>query len=477
MSVLSLVHLIPQQARTLNRTQSHIRLYETHHRGEYFVSDYSLKQLELQKVPHKVLRRWHRKNLPVEVVYPARSFLFDPPDADALQEAMAVAMSKRKGNRKIQLQYLGRRRDENSDTFTLDRPGGKRNYQWRIPAKPEKIEDIREQFPKIARRIKGKNTKVILSFGSGGVRLFAHPSLMKFIDILGLRDHIDEIWGSSGGAIAGLPYSLGVEPIVIEQEGYNLFNERYSIRLSPSKFQVIKNILSEAFLPASDAMLQGFMDCQNHLKELLQKHLKVTKRKIPFFAVAYNLKQRRNEVLTPEDIDTSIYLTPTSRTDALDAVIASSSIPILYVPKKILRGNTEQVYIDGGTTEEVPLISPYRKWVRDRKTGREKRKKMLLISVNLFPEVGSATMFSHWIFKRIPALKILHLSATYADLVRQARIDEQKGTLFRDPNVTQWELSLPPTGGGVVDTKVIPKIIETAQTSFYDQLKKIEEDL
>jgi predicted acylesterase/phospholipase RssA len=474
---VSLVHLVPQTARALNRPQSQIRLYPATHRGEYYVSPYSLKQLSQHKVPHRAIKHFTRQGLPVDVVYPARSFLFDAPEEDALQEAMAFAMSKRHGRRRVQLQYLGRRRDENSEAFTIDRPGGKRNYQWRIPSHPEKIEDIRDQFPKIVRAIKDKNTKVILSFGSGGVRLFAHPSLMKFIDILGLRDDIDEIWGSSGGAIAGLPYSLGTDPLVIEQEGYNLFNERYSIRLSPSKLQVIKNMITEAFLPASDSMLKGFIDCQNHLKELLQKHLKVTKRRIPFFCVAYNLRQKRNEVLTPEAIDSSQYLTPIYQTDALDAVIASSSIPILYVPKKILRGDMENAYIDGGTTEEVPLISPYRKWVRDRKHRKEKRKRLLIISVNLFPEVGSSTMFSHWVFKRIPALKILHLSATYADLVRQARIDEQKGTLTRDPHVTQWELALPATGGGVVNTKFIPTIIETAQKSFYDQLKKIEDSL
>jgi predicted acylesterase/phospholipase RssA len=476
-NVVSLVHLVPEQARSLNRPQSQIRLYETAHRGEYYASPHSLKQLGIKKIPHRVVRHYTRHNLPVDLVYPARSFLFDAPEPDALLEAFAFAMSKRRGNSKIQLQYLGRRRDENAESFTLDRPGGKRNYQWRIPSRPEKIEDIRDQFPKIVRHIKEKNTKVILSFGSGGVRLFAHPSLMKFIDIMGLRDYIGEIWGSSGGAIAGLPYSFGVDPIVIEQEGYHLFNNRYSIRLSPSKFEVVKNIITDTFLPASDAMLEGFLDCQNHLKELLQKHLKVTKRQIPFFCVAYNLKKRRNEVLTPEKIDSSIYRTPILHTDALDAVIASSAIPILYVPKKILRGDTEHAYIDGGTTEEVPLISPYRKWVRDKKHRKERRKKLLIISVNLFPEVGSSTMFSHWIFKRIPALKILHLSATYADLVRQARIDEQKGTLSRDHNVTQWELSLPATGGGVVNTKAIPAIIEAAQKCFYEQLRKIEEEL
>lgn len=477
MAFLYLLHLVPSQAQKLNHSHKSLKLYNSAKRGEYYASSLSFKEMKKLKIPFQVLKEYPKEKVPVELIYPSQSFLFEPPDPEAITEAMTYAMAKRRGQHKIQLQYLGRQRQKHHSSFSLDRPGGKRAYQWYVPVKPEKITDMRKQFPKMTRRLKDKNTRVILSFGSGGIRLFAHPALMKFIDLLNLRPCVDEIWGSSGGAIAGLPYSLGVAPYTIEQEGYHLYNERYSLRLSPSKLEVMKNLFNDVFLANSDTMLQGFLDCQEQLKELLAKYLKAKKRRIPFYCIAYNLRERRNEVLTPEPIRPKDYITPILQTDALDAVIASSAIPILYVPKKIIRGETEHAYIDGGTTEEVPLLSPYRKWVQDKKHKREKRRKLLIISVNLFPKVGTSKIFTHWAFKRIPILKVLQLSATYADLVRQARIDEHKNTLARDGEVTQWELNLPDTGNGVVNTKVIPKIIETAQSSFYEQLIAIEDEL
>lgn len=477
MKIIHLVQLVPVQAQKLRKKSAKLQLYDASRPGEYYVSQTSLAEMKKSKATFQILQSYSQAELPIEVVYPARSFLFEPPDPEACTEAMTYALSKRESQQKIQLQYLGRHRHLDHESFTLDRPGGKRSYRWYIPERPQRLTDIRKQFPKIARRFKDKNTKVIISLGSGGIRLFAHPALLKFMDLLELRPYIDEIWGSSGGAIAGLPYSLGVEPSTIEQEGYHLYNERYSFRFSPSKLEVVKNLFSDVFLASTDTMLQGFLDCQENLRQLLEKHLTVTKRTIPFYCIAYNLKERRNEVLTPEKINPNHYRTPILQTDAMDAVLASSAIPILYVPKKIKRHGVEHSYIDGGTTEEVPLLSPYRKWVRDCQEGREKRKKLLILSVNLFPTVGTSNIFTHWVFKRIPVLKVLQLSATYADLVRQARIDEHKNTLARDPNVTQWELKLPDTGSGIVNTKLIPKIIETAQYSFYEQLRGIEKDL
>jgi predicted acylesterase/phospholipase RssA len=471
------IHLNPSTALQVQKKAKAVRLHETDKVGEFFVSDYSYNNIQAGKIPHEVIQTYQEKNLPVRIVYPSRSYLFEPPHAEAVEEITTYAMSQRKNEKSIQVLYMGRRTEPQEESIILDRPGGKRSYQWRISSKPQPVKDIRDGFPKIKAAIQDPDTKVILSFGSGGVRLFAHTALMKFINLLELRPFIDEIWGSSGGAIAGLPYAVGVEPEVIEQEGYHIYNERYSFRFSPSKLDVVKNLISDAFLPPSDHMLKGFLDVQQALEELLKKHIADRERRIPFYCIAYNLKERRNEVLTPEDVDSSAYMTPILHTDALDAVIASSAIPILYVPKRILRGKTEHLYIDGGTTEEVPLISPYRKWVRDCTNKKETRKKLLIFSVNLFPQAGASRLFTHWIFKKIPAFRLLQLSATYADLVRQARIDEHKGTLKRNKDVIQWELVLPMPGAGIVNTKVIPRVIETAQYSFFDQLVRLEKSL
>lgn len=478
MKPVSLIHLSPTTARTLNAWDHEVRLHDSDGVGEYFISDYCLKKLKKQKIPFQVLKQYEESELPLRVCYPSHSYLFEPPDPDALHEVMAYAMSTRSGKKTTQVLYLGRTPSHHHEEgFVLDRPGGKRSYHWEIPAESKKVFDIRDKFTRIAKRIRDENTRVVLSFGSGGIRLFAHPSLMKFINLMGLRPYVDEIWGSSGGAIAGLPYSLGVDPSEIEQEGYHLYNERYSFRFSPSKFEVMKNLLSDTLFPSEDQMLKGFMDCQHALQGLLEKYLKIKKRKIKFFCVAYNLSKKRSEVLTPEKVDTKRYITPVVHTDPLDAVIASSSIPILYVPRKIKRGKAEDEYVDGGTTEEIPLISPYHKWTRDRLAGEEKREKLLILCVNLFPKVGSSFLFTNWILKKVPVFRLLELSATYADMIRQARIDEHKGILNRNPNVTLWEVYLPSTGGGIVDTKIIPKVINKAQHGFFKQLLELEEEL
>ena len=477
MSSVNLIQLTPAAQQSLKLKTAEVRLHPTSSSNRFFVSNYSLEAIRRHKIPYRNLKSYRDSEIPIHVVYPYQAYLFDMPNEDAIHEVLAMGMAKFPERKSVQALYWGRFQNPARETFVLDRPGGKRSYHWSFSLRAKKIPDMRSKFPKLIKKISDPNTKVILSFGAGGIRFFAHPSLMKFIETMELKPFVQEIWGSSGGAIAGLLYSMGVAPITIEQEGYDLYNERYSFRFSPSKFEVLRNLLTDGFFQSTDHLLKGFVDCQNAMRTMLQKYLKHRKRPIPFYCIAYNLRERRNEVLTPEKVQKNIYTTPTYHTDALDAVIASSSIPILYVPKKILRGRTEHMYVDGGTTEEVPLLTPYRKWIRDRLNNLDKHKKLLILAVNLFPQVGSSMFFSHWVFRKIPILRLLKLSVTYADLIRQARIDEHKGHLLRDKNVTLVELTLPIRGAHVLNTKMIPKIIETAQHSFLNQLLAIEAKL
>lgn len=458
-------------------------MYPTTTLHQFYLSQRSYQFLKSQKIPHQVLQKIANPKKEVAVIFPFQSSLFDPPHPDALEEALAYAFSRRQSDKKQNLLYLGRSSKTPEGAITLDRPGGKRGYHWKITTDSVSIPDIRMKFPKIIAKIRDKNTKVVLSFGSGGLRLFAHPALIKFLELLfpekKLRKIIAEVWGCSGGALAGLFYAVGVPTLLMEELGYQLYNERYKFSFSPSKLDVLKNIFLDTFYPTNDQLLKGFVNCQEALRELLLKFVfnKKEKMQIPFYCVAYNLKEKRNEVLTPETVETGFYPFPIHQTDAVDAVIASSSIPIIYVPKKILRGKMEYTYVDGATTEEVPLLSPYRKWKQDRLVKKEKRKKLLVIAVNLFPQLSTVGFLKHWLFRKIPAMQFLQLSATFADLVRQARIDEHKAELSRDPDVTLWELNLPIPGLAVLSTKLIPQIIETAKTSFLQQLLEIEQRL
>ncbi len=469
------IKMDPALARRIEEQSNKIQLYEGARPGVYFLSNFSLKNLAARK-HHKfeLIKTYKGKKIPVRLDFPSQSVFFAPPDSEATQEVLAKAMAQQRNNKKVQVLYWGRVGGNNSHSFTLDRPGGKRRYHWEIPTKVNQTQDIRSLFPNLIRRIKDPNTKVIVSFGSGGIRLFAHPSLMKFFHLLNLRDQIDEVWGCSGGALAGLLFSLDVSPDLIEEEGYNLYNERYSFRLSPSVFQVLFNIIKESVFLSSDEMLKGFMDCQNTIRQLMGKHTKKQRPKIPFFCITYNLKACRNEILTPNKGPWNSYDLPIFQAKAMDAVIASSSIPILYVPKVIMRGKTNHHYVDGATTEELPLQSPYKKWRQDRKSGREKRKKLLVIAVDLFPRIGENKLFSNYLFQRIPFFSFLQLSANFADLVREARILDQKSPLLHDKDVTLWNLQLPMKGTALIDTRSIPEVIVTAQKAFFEQLRQIE---
>lgn len=458
-------------------------LYPSKSKNQFFLSTYSLKTLRKEKIPFKLIKKFDFEKLSVKIIYPLSSSLFDKPHSEAIEEITAYAVSKQKERNKIYIYYLGRNHQPLAGAILLDRPGGMRSYCWKISSTPKKVKDIRYSFPKMVAKIKDPNTRVILSFGGGGLRMFAHPALMKFLELLftrnEIRKYISEIWGSSGGAMAGLFYAMGIEPIIMEELGYHFYNERYSLDFNPSSLEILKNILLDSVLPAADNLLKGYANCQEAIRKVLKKYLskKNQRSKLPFYCIAYNLKERRNEVLTTEKVSSSSDSIPIYYTDAIDAVIASSSIPILYVPKKILRKKTEHLYIDGGTTEEIPLISPYQKWLHDKSLKKEKRKKLLIIAVNLFPEFGKIKLLHHWLLKKLPPIRLLQLSATFVDLMRRARIEEQKGHLKEDKNVTLLELHLPLPGSGILNAKLIPTIIETAHKSFLGQLLEIEKKL
>lgn len=484
MKSIKTIELSEKHLKKIKRHSNEIKLYLEKSKNHYILSNYSYQNLKNKKFPHRVIKETPIDKLPLKVIHSKKALFFNPPHPDALEEAIIYAMTRISGRPKA-LQYEGRYYDDSSmlplGSFYLDRPGGRRSYRWSLIDHQSAKKDIFNEFPKLRSLIEDPQTKVITSFGSGGIRLFAHPTLMKFFDFFDLRDQIDEIWGCSGGALAGLPFALGVDPELIEQEGYHLYNDRYSIRWSPNQMDVLQNIIKSTFLPLTDSMFSGFRDCQRELLTVFGKHMKKKSREknrhIPFYCVAYNLKAQQLEVLTDEKLPRFNYSTPLVKTKSIDAVLASSAIPILYYPKKILSRGKEIQYVDGGTIEEVPLISPYRKWVRDKQKGIEDRKKLVIFCSNLFPRISKNLIFRKWLLQKLPTMRYFYLFARYVDMIRNARIQEHKKTLRHDPNVNLIELNLELEDMSVFDPKRIPTVIQKARTSYYKQLLRAEKSL
>ncbi|HEX5033009.1 MAG TPA: patatin-like phospholipase family protein [bacterium] len=328
----------------------------------------------------------------------------------------------------------------------------------------------------MARVLTHRDTKVAVSLGSGGIRMFAHISVLRFLEKLGAYKHIDELWGASGGAVVSLLYSMGLDSAALQEVTDHYFgNGKSTIRLAPTGVNIAMQMIREAVFPKGNGKpFSGFHSIHRELHSLIEEASRLQKGKMPCYMLAYNLETNQTDVLTPHEVPEGLYSDFIYRTDPLEAMIASSSVPVLFVPKTIEDANGRRVYSDGGIGEEVPTLSIYKKWVIDREAGLEKRKRLLVIAVDLGSELSAMGIFENWLLKRVPTLR---MTARLTDLVRKARIAEQKRVLLQDPNVELWEINFNLPQVGLLDTHDIPKVMEIAETLLPEQMTRINDSL
>ncbi len=336
----------------------------------------------------------------------------------------------------------------------------------------------RRRFANLIRSISQPDTKVVLSLGGGGIRMYAHLPVLEFIENLGASQYISEVWGASGGALIGLLYSRGLSPEQIFQYSNDYFFRKTRVSLTPSLFSIVKNIALETlFSSNSDKNIKGFHNIQDAMTEVVEKVIEGGKVRFPIYCLAYNLETNQTDVLTPDPLPERVYPNFIFPTNALDAIVASSSVPILFVPKVIEDDYGRRVYADGATGEEVPTVSVYKKWLRDRELGLESRKRLLVIAVDLHPDLSHLGFLENWLIRRIPAFQYILMTIHLTDLIRKARVLEQKRNLINDPNVELWELDFDMKGGGLMNVESIPRVRMYAQESIPKQFEKINDSL
>jgi predicted acylesterase/phospholipase RssA len=444
--------------------------------NRHIASETSCDLLRTTHVPFTVVERVDTEPLEKRIVYPLQSFLYSTPERGAIDEICAKILASEEEGKLPYAIFLGRNINLQPGAFILDRAGGKRNYQWRLSYTKEKQKSMEETFPKFLRLVSDFNTKFVISFGSGGLRLFCQPSMMKFINGIKAKKYVSEVWGCSGGAISALCFSMGVEPEAIEQKGYDIYNERFQFKLAPSAFVVAKNTILSALMPTPPNVLKGFISAQETMQKALTSLIGDQKIEIPFYCVAYNVKRRRNEILTPLHVTEKSYQDIIVSTTPIDAVIASSSIPVVYVPKAIQRGAQKETYIDGATAEPVPLLSIYRKWLIDRQQGIEKRK-LVILAIDPMSSSGKQSWIMKHVISKIPFAELARFGLGVFGLMMRARINNQIEVLKEDKNVKVLIVSLPLSTSTLLDIKKIPTIIQDAQTVLLEQMLKMEESL
>lgn len=181
---------------------------------------------------------------------------------------------------------------------------------------PDPMED-RTELPSNSKKASGNESMypVGLALSGGGVKAFAHVGVLKALEEQGVRPNI--ISGVSAGAIVGALYSDGYSPDSIVA----LFD---SIRVM-DYFQW--------------ELPKGGLLSMNGFRRFLDEKLTAEtfeELSIPLRVVATNLDQGSSVVFSSGNL--------------VDALIASSSVPVLFNPYLIDGVN----YVDGGVLQNLP---------------------------------------------------------------------------------------------------------------------------
>ncbi len=433
----------------------------------YYVTDVELEQVRARGIVAEVLRSISESEVPVRFMLPHQGAVNDPPPESARLAVLARLLAEDRAGGDVHVRFLGRNRTVPPGGFLLDRAGGDRRYVWQaVPAEglldgPE----LRDRFRALHETLAREDTRVALSLGSGGLKLFCHAAALRLLERVGCGDYFDEIWGSSAGALVALLYAHGLSPHAIEQTGYDIYSGRQQLALRPTSFQVLRHLLREVLLSRTDVNSTGFVDCAQSLSGMLARHCDESDPLWPFYAVAYNLAECRAEVLSAQPVPA--HLRPMmAQADARQAALASAAVPLLFIPQII--GGVP--YIDGSTTEDVPLRSVVAKWDLDRELGEETRERLVIVYVKL---TGPASQFRAS-QGRMSKLRLLQLVAS-AGIETMHRRDVE--LLQARPDVELLALELDDSTPDFFDIRRIPEFVRRAKEIFPGQLAAIEERL
>jgi NTE family protein len=159
------------------------------------------------------------------------------------------------------------------------------------------------------------NTGIVLS--GGGARGFSHLGVLQALNEEGV--YPDIISGTSAGSIAGLFIADGYSPL----ETLDLLSKNRRI-----------DYLS--FTMPKDGLLE-----MSGMKKILQKHIRANNfkdLKIPLYVAATDLNHGKIRYFHTGNV--------------IDAVIASSSIPVIFKPY-IIKGT---YFVDGGVLDNLPVF-------------------------------------------------------------------------------------------------------------------------
>jgi NTE family protein len=176
------------------------------------------------------------------------------------------------------------------------------------------LDTIANKFSKKSSKTEKYKSGLVLS--GGAARGFAHLGVLKALEEKNMKPDI--VSGVSAGSIVGSFYADGYKP----DEILEIFEE--------SKiFELVKVLFKK----------QGLFDISG-LEKVLKKNLKsktIEELNLPLVIAATNIKKGTTKYFKEGKL--------------IDAVMASSSIPVVFKPREI--GGV--IYVDGGVTNNFPV--------------------------------------------------------------------------------------------------------------------------
>lgn len=470
MSAIHQVQLRERPAGSGDDAESPLRFQSAD--GSYFLGLEDLRLARARGFVVDTVREIDERELPVRFILPHDGAVNDLPPQSARHAVLARLLAEGRADGCVHIRFLGRNRSVPPDGFVLDKSEGARRYVWQVVPNDAVASrpGLAERFCALRSHLADPDRRVVLSLGSGGVKLFAHAAALRLIESIGCGAHLDEVWGSSGGALIALLYCHGLSPHAIEQTGYDVYSGRYELSLRPSTFQMLRHLVRDAIVPRDDAASAGFVDCSAELQRMLDQYCLRRETLRPFYCTAFNLAERRGDVLTPMEVPPHLR-SFIFQTDPREAALASSSVPLLFVPRRVEIDGKDVLYIDGSTTEGVPMFSPVRKWDLDRQAGLETRSKLSIIYVKLTSRKDGGQGHAAG---RMSKLRLLQTIATAGVEVIHER---DRALIEARDDVELLPLEMADSSPDFFDTRRIPESIRLAKETFPDQLARLESRL
>ena len=197
------------------------------------------------------------------------------------------------------------------------------------------------RYQTLRRLAEDEDRRLVLSLGGGSFPgLCGNAMLLRLVEELGLREHVDEVWGTSAGAVIGAAWAGGRTADELVPLG-----KRFA---QPETIDVprLRIALSLLFKPFGGRLPDGLVRA-GRVRDALTEMIPVARLEdcaIPFRCVAVTDDgTSRRKIFR--------------RGPIVPAVYASMCVPGVFEPAPPVEGDAAG-YLDGGLAEKTPLLSP-----------------------------------------------------------------------------------------------------------------------